>query len=328
MAKKNFMAYGDAETIFTEYAGALNRKLNCFSGTREEFLALSVAERKKYEYILDPTSDVVVYAVMDEVDDNTLSFTNNVATVSIPGITAKSKVWVFYSDASYDVAKAADITVTSGSGVVTFTAANTPTDTITCDILYYLKKDTTNFASVVGGGGHTIQDEGVDMAQEAAMNFIDHDILDDSTNGATVVKPHRLTSEELDDICDELPDAPTVVGNVRMSKLWENSSPGSAFSAQKITLSSGDYDLLFVISSVSTVDGGITTTTVSPKGKSFYTRQALATSGGARSDQRYFSRVSDTEFNVATSYTSSSSAAASSHDGLLLPQVIYGIKLL
>lgn len=150
MAKKNFIAFGDAETIFTEYAGSLNRKLNCFTGTLDEFMALSVEERKKYEHILDPTSEVEVYAVMDEVDDNTLSFTNNVATVSIPGLTAKSKIWVFFSDESYDIAKAADIAVTSGDGVATFTANNTPTGTIVCDILYYRKKGTTNFAAVAG----------------------------------------------------------------------------------------------------------------------------------------------------------------------------------
>lgn len=235
MAKKNFMAYGDAETIFTEYAGALNRKLNCFSGTREEFLALSEAERKKFEYILDPTSDVVVYAVMDEVDDVELTFTNDVATVSIPGITAKSKVWVFYSDASYDVAKAADITVTSGSGVVTFTAANTPTDTITCDILYYLKKDTTNFASVVGGGGHVIEDAyGTELPQEDKLQFAGYlRTSDDSTNGKTVVTdaPEEVTWAVWQTMTDEqktghhwlITDAPTGADSVRYFTLSSSS---------------------------------------------------------------------------------------------------------
>lgn len=227
MAKKNFMAYGDAETIFTEYAGALNRKLNCFSGTREEFLALSEAERKKFEYILDPTSDVVVYAVMDEVDDVELTFTNDVATVSIPGITAKSKVWVFYSDASYDVAKAADITVTSGSGVVTFTAANTPTDTITCDILYYLKNGTTNFASVVGGGGHVIEDaSGTELPQEDTLQFAGYlRTTDDDMNGKTVVTdaPEEVTWAVWQTMTDQqktghhwlITDAPTGADSVR-----------------------------------------------------------------------------------------------------------------
>lgn len=321
MAKKNFMAYGDAETIFTEYAGALNRKLNCFSGTREEFLALSVEERKKYEYILDPTSNVVVYAVMDEVDDVELTFTNDVATVSIPGITAKSKVWVFYSDASYDVAKAADITVTSGSGVVTFTAANTPTDTITCDILYYLKKDTTNFASVVGGGGHTIQDEGVDMAQEDALNFIDHDISDDSTNGATVVKPHRFSAEEMSEICHPLPDEPTLVGNVRMSLLWSNPSPSESFATQDVTLSSGDYDLLLTVFDILAPYGDMKSC-ITRKGDIIWL-DGVDVATQKHTYGRYTSAQTDTVLTFTGGYydgTASNKAC--------IPVAIYGIKLL
>lgn len=72
MAKKNFMAYGDAETIFTEYAGSLNRKLNCFTGTLDEFMALPVAVRKKYEYILDttgsPSPSIVRYFTISASD--------------------------------------------------------------------------------------------------------------------------------------------------------------------------------------------------------------------------------------------------------------------
>lgn len=321
MAKKNFMAYGDAETIFTEYAGALNRKLNCFSGTRDEFLALSVAERKKYEYVLDPTSDVVVYAVMDEVDDVELTFTNDVATVSIPGITTKSKVWVFYSDASYDVAKAADITVTSGSGVVTFTAANTPTDTITCDILYYLKKDTTNFASVVGGGGHTIQDNGTDMAQEDALNFIDHDLTDDSTNDATKVAPHRLTSAEMTEICSPLPDAPTLVGNVRMSLLWENANPASSFSAQDVAISNiTSYDMFAII--VSLTNGNVRKNTIifpAVDGEGAYLG-GFGT-GGCRSVLADFT-------NNKFSFDEGKASGGTTDNTYIIPITIYGIKLL
>lgn len=322
MAKKNFMAYGDAETIFTEYAGALNRKLNCFSGTREEFLALSVEERKKFEYILDPTSDVVIYAVMDEVDDVELTFTNDVATVSIPGITAKSKVWVFYSDESYDVSKAADISVTSGNGVVTFTAANTPTDTITCDILYYLKKDTTNFASVVGGGGHTIQDAGTDMAQEDALNFIDHDISDDSTNGATVVKPHRFSSAEMSEICSPLPDDPTVVGNVRMTKLWENSSPTSDMASGSITLSSGDYTMLLI--EFMFYKGQQRSSVIVNKGES-----ALLCHASTNNGYRMIGYTDDTHLSVGGGFqVNTYGSTATANNGYEVPLRIYGIKLL
>ena len=43
-----------------------------------------------------------------------------------------------------------------------------------------------------------------------------------------------------------IPSLLSQAGNVKMSLLWSNSSPTSAFAAQDVTLSSSDYDLLII----------------------------------------------------------------------------------
>jgi hypothetical protein len=48
--------------------------------------------------------------------------------------------------------------------------------------------------------GHTILDDGVAMTDRPALNFTDFDMSDNSTDEETDVKPHRLTSAELDEI--------------------------------------------------------------------------------------------------------------------------------
>ncbi len=70
----------------------------------------------------------------DPVLNQTLTFVNNVATVSITGVTADTLARIYYHD--IDAAKAAKITSETGSGVITFTARVTPTSTIIVDIAF------------------------------------------------------------------------------------------------------------------------------------------------------------------------------------------------
>lgn len=53
--------------------------------------------------------------------------------------------------------------------------------------------------------GHTIKDEGTAKTARESLNFIDHDITDDSTNDNTDVAPHELTPTEWGDIMPVLP---------------------------------------------------------------------------------------------------------------------------
>ena len=51
-----------------------------------------------------------------------------------------------------------------------------------------------------GSSGHEIQESGTAMPTEPALNFEDFDLDDNSTDSSTDVKPHRLSSAELDEI--------------------------------------------------------------------------------------------------------------------------------
>ena len=183
-------------------------------------------------------------------------------------------------------------------------------------------------SGATGGGGHTIQDAGTDMAQEDALNFIDHDISDDSTNGATVVKPHRFSAAEMSEICSPLPDAPTVVGNVRMSKLWENPAPTSAFAAQNIELSSDDYDMLMVTGYEWKDEALKIPTVFSEKGNGMRLGFPAYGGSGVINFSRKITRTDDTHFSVDGCYRAPSSGSPYVDNEYLIPTHIYGIKLL
>lgn len=55
-------------------------------------------------------------------------------------------------------------------------------------------------------GGHTFTDADSPITNRDTVNLIDFDIDDDSTNEKTDINPHRLTSEELDDIVAGVPN--------------------------------------------------------------------------------------------------------------------------
>ena len=58
-----------------------------------------------------------------------------------------------------------------------------------------------------GTGGHEIQESGTALPTEPALNFEDFDLDDNSTDSSTDVKPHRLSSAELDEIVTRPPAA-------------------------------------------------------------------------------------------------------------------------
>lgn len=57
-----------------------------------------------------------------------------------------------------------------------------------------------------GGGGHTIQDDGTDMAPRDALNFVGMEVDDNSEDGSTDVAEHRLTSAEISEIMGGIPN--------------------------------------------------------------------------------------------------------------------------
>ena len=177
-----------------------------------------------------------------------------------------------------------------------------------------------------GSGGHQIQDEGTAMAQEDALNFIDHDLTDDSANGATKVAPHRLTSSELSDICKPLPDAPTLVGNMRMSLLWTNSDPSSAFAAQEVTIDD-NYDLYVCIANYST-SVATETSAIFAKGHYFQLRFSFESSNKLANAVRNVSYVSDGKYSFGGGKVLLPTSSATDNNNMIIPLYIYGIKLI
>jgi len=69
------------------------------------------------------------------IKNQTLTFTNLVATISDTDITADSDFAVYYYNIA--AAEAADITAVSSSGTITFTAQNNPSSTIVVDVVLF-----------------------------------------------------------------------------------------------------------------------------------------------------------------------------------------------
>lgn len=82
-------------------------------------------------------SDQAIFRILDE----SLTFTNLVATVSDARITADDAVLVFYANEA--VAESAGITATWADGSVTFTATSTPSSTVVVTI-YVIKPALAN----------------------------------------------------------------------------------------------------------------------------------------------------------------------------------------
>lgn len=71
MPKKNFMSYGDSETIFSEYADKINNMI--FTGTKAEWAALSDSDKAKYRQV-NITDDEITTVSETSI---TLSHTDN-----------------------------------------------------------------------------------------------------------------------------------------------------------------------------------------------------------------------------------------------------------
>jgi hypothetical protein len=109
-------------------------------------------------------------------------------------------------------------------------------------------------------------------------------------------------------------------------KLWENTNPTAAFTAQNITLASDDYDfLLWIYGTASTNPKG---SVIAPKG----TGSVLLSSGltnsthGVTNVQRTAVYVSDTEYSVSAGTLGRPSGTYSEDNTVCKPIAIYGFK--
>ena len=91
MNDKNFMSYGDAETVFTEFADNINSKEpQIFKGTVEEWDALTAEEQAKYTVRCH--TDIDTGDVVDAVEDgNMKAVTSNAVYDAISQIKTETK---------------------------------------------------------------------------------------------------------------------------------------------------------------------------------------------------------------------------------------------
>lgn len=123
----------------------------------------------------------------------------------------------------------------------------------------------------------------------------------------------------------EFNELKSTLGNMRMSKLWENSNPNVEFTPQNITLNSGDYDLLLINFANTTVASSRRLSSVIiPKGYNIAATIAGWANNAALNFGRYITYVSDTVLSAGEGYDSNSSAVNNTRG---VPIVIYGIKL-
>lgn len=120
----------------------------------------------------------------------------------------------------------------------------------------------------------------------------------------------------------ELKNTITNMGNMRMTKLWENPNPSAKFDEQTITLSSADYDLLLIMFTAST---GTTRkcSEITLRGFGATLSVAEFTSNSASNRVRYFVYSSTTVYNVG-----GGSVNGVSDNTVIIPYRVYGIKLI
>jgi hypothetical protein len=128
-----------------------------------------------------------------------------------------------------------------------------------------------------------------------------------------------LVSENVEDAIKEVNGK--FGGVMSMSRLWVNSSPTASFSAQRITLSSSDYDFLMATATTGAGTGSAMSSFIAPKGNSIYCNMAIGNGSQLRS--RAITYVDDTTFDVDTAYKNGTADTS-----LIVPQAIYGIKLI
>lgn len=87
-------------------------------------------------------SAVDVQAAIEEVNsksfvlsNKTLAFSNKVATVSDSRVTSSTHAIAYFTDGTLQAAVNAMVTVSTSSGVITFTAVNQPANNLVCDIV-------------------------------------------------------------------------------------------------------------------------------------------------------------------------------------------------
>lgn len=194
----NFVSNDNATSLMN----AINQKKDSKPSTITwaEWIALTDEQREGTHYII--TNVPARFSDKDAVfsiKDQTLTFTNKVATVSDSRITSDTYIFSFYHNQA--VAQAAGIECSWTTGTVTFTVDENPSESIVVDILGILPALAT---PETGSAGHTIVDsEGTEMTAQPNMTFKDAHLTNNTTNESTDIEIFKDISESDFDDLDE-----------------------------------------------------------------------------------------------------------------------------
>ena len=140
MSEKNFMAYGDAESIFTGYANRIKKSPTTFVGTRAQWDALSLSQKAEYTLV--------------DITDDSLSFSGHVDWESNGEIGAKN---LLENEKSTQTISGVTFTVNSDGSVI---ADGTATDIIWFQINNGFKLNDVEYTLTgcpIGGGENTYE---------------------------------------------------------------------------------------------------------------------------------------------------------------------------
>lgn len=191
-----------------------------------------------------------------------------------------------------------------------------------------------NVLCIDGGAGHEIENSaGTKLTQRDVMQVLDGlEAVDDSTNQKTKIKMNlpivsnadwnAMTEQEKTAYKAshyrfgvEVPDTEGVINAEYMKLLWENPNTTQAFPAQRVTLSSADYDFLLVTAQA--VAGGATDVQQNCIFSKGHGCKLIGMSGN-NALFRNITYVSDTSLAIAN--------CDSPNNSYLVPIAIYGIK--
>ncbi len=134
----NYYMYDGTYWVWAGSSGDNNTTYSTMSASELTTGTATSARTVRADYLktgIDTLIDNKIGAITFVLKNQTLTFSNLVATVSDARVTADTYAMVFFNDATLQVAADAGVVVDTSSGTITFTATSAPSSTLVCDIV-------------------------------------------------------------------------------------------------------------------------------------------------------------------------------------------------
>lgn len=193
-----------------------------------------------------------------------------------------------------------------------------------------------------GGGGHIYVDKDDEqMPPRGKAKFTGGlNLTDDSENNRTIVDDNyeiipwatwqgysdAQKAEHPNAIITNAPDCDGDIEITNWIELYTNDDYTSEFQSKNITLSSDDYDFLYIDPLYATTNFRRLPSIIIPKGQNGQIAVPTSTGNGVGTFWRNFTRVSDTEYTIGDCALKDMTASAVVNNNLLIPYKIYGFK--